>query len=95
MTTARSPLSKLKKQASEISAILKEVERGGDVGDLDPDDKLGRARREKPSIEVAVVMDDKILKIELTWAAVRDTTEAGLTEFILGRMSARRRPLNV
>ena len=35
-------------------------------------------------------MDDKVLKIEMPWAAIREHSEAGLSEFILKHMRGQR-----
>ena len=48
------------------------------------------AALERPSITFGVVMDDKVLKIEMPWAAIRERSEAGLSEFILQHMRGAR-----
>ena len=84
MTASRSPLRKLKAQADEIAARLKAMERG-DVGTPDPTGKLTAARA-KEVIQFAVVMDDKILSIEMSWETIRSLSEAGISEYILKHM---------
>jgi len=84
MTTARSPLAALKAQADKIAAALKSAERGEKVA-TDPAGKIAKARAGE-SVTFAVVMDDKILKITMTWATIRVTAEAGIAEYILLRM---------
>jgi hypothetical protein len=84
MTTARSPLPVLIEQANKIAARLKAVDRGEKV----VDDPLGKiaASRASGSLAFAVIMDDKILKITMRWSTIRETTEAGLAEYILAKM---------
>ena len=84
MTTARSPLSQLKAQADKIAATLKAVERGEKI-DVHFAEKIAAAR-DKDSFTVGVVMDDKIIKIEMPWATIRETSEAGLADWILDQM---------
>lgn len=83
MTTARSPLRVLKAQADDIAKTLKAAERGEVV---DGGGKLTEARRTKEAIKVAVVMDDKVLSIEIAWATICAHSEVGLGEFILKHM---------
>lgn len=84
MTTANSPLHRLKAQADNIATALKAAERGDKIAH-DPGGKIAAARV-KESVTFGVVMDDKILKIEMTWVTIRDTTEAGIAEFIVAQM---------
>jgi hypothetical protein len=92
MSTARSPLRVLKMQARKIAGVLKAAERG----DMVANDPLGkvRAAREGEGIKFAVAMDDKMLTIEMSWAAIRDTSEVGITEFILKHMRDAREAVN-
>ena len=84
MTTAHSPLRVLKAQADKIAAALKAAERGEKIAH----DVLGKieAARARESISFGVVMDDKVLKIEMAWATIRATSEVGISEFILKQM---------
>ena len=84
MTTARSPLRILKRQAHEIAARLKRIADGRN----DTADPLGKldAARTRDSITFGVVMDDKLLQIEMQWAVIRETSAAGIAEFILNQM---------
>ncbi len=91
MTTKNSPLSALKAQADKIAAELKRVERG-DATAIDVAGKLGAARQ-RDWITFAVAMDDKIMKINMTWATIRATSEAGIAEYILDRMREARNPV--
>lgn len=88
MTTSHSPLRVLKAQAARIAAALKAAERGdanvtGLVGSL-------AAARAADPVTIAVVMDDKVLKIKIAWATIRATGEVGLAEFILKHMRGAR-----
>jgi hypothetical protein len=84
MTTARSPLRILTGQAKTVAKMLKACERGeklpGDYGA-----KI-EAARGRPSIQFAVIMDDKVLKIRMSWATIRETTELAISEYILRQM---------
>jgi len=84
MTTARSPLRVLKAQADQIAAKLKRIADGHN----DAADPFGRldAARTRDSITFGVVMDDKLLQIEMQWAVIRETSAAGIAEFILNQM---------
>ena len=88
MTTAHSPLSRLKAQADKIAAMLKAAERGEKIAG-DAGDKIVAARA-RESVLFVVAMDDKILKIEMTWAAIRTTSEVGISEYILKQMRGAR-----
>lgn len=84
MTTAHSPLSRLKAQADKIAATLKAAERGEKiVGQFA--DKIAAARGEN-SFKVGIVMDDKVIIIEMPWATIRSMGEVGLAEYILKQM---------
>ena len=85
MSTARSPLRKLKAEADKIAAQLKALERG-EVNAPDPLGKVAAARAGKQALTFAVVMDDKILKIEMPWATIVSLSEAGISEWILKHM---------
>jgi len=81
MTTKHSPLSKLKAQADKMAMILKATERG----EHDDNAKIVEART-KSYVKFAVVMDDKVLSIEMAWATIKSTSEAGISEYILKKM---------
>ena len=85
MSTARSPYRKLKAEADRIAAQLKAIERSDALGVPDPAGKVAAARQ-RGAINCAVVMDDKILKIEMPWSMIKDSSEAGISEFILKHM---------
>lgn len=84
MTTSRSPLRKIKEQADKIAAMLKAAERG-DPPTSDAMAKMGAARK-KESLKIAVVMDDKLLTIELLWTTIASSTEGGISEFLIKKM---------
>jgi len=92
MTTKHSPLSALKKQADKIAETIKRAERGEKI-DARFAEKIAAARG-RESFTVGVVMDDKIIKLELAWATIRETTETGLAEYILGLMRETRDTVN-
>jgi hypothetical protein len=83
MTTAQSPLRVLRGQADRMAMMLKKAERGehipGDTGKL-------AAARMKDSVKFAVAMDDKIISIDMPWATIRETSESGISEYILNHM---------
>lgn len=85
MTTAQSPLGVLKAQADKIAMNIKQIERGETVGD-----PRMHAQRDKPSFSFGVVMDDKIIKVEMTWAMIRNTSEVALAAYILRQMQESR-----
>ena len=88
MSTAHSPLRKLKLEADRCAAKLKALERGEPVNG-DPLGKVAAALA-RPSITFGVVMDDKVLKIEMPWASIREHSEASLSAFILRHMRGAR-----
>lgn len=95
MTTAYSSVRVLKQQAKRIATILKQAERGGPVPLLN--DAFGAkimAARSKPNVIFGVVMDDKVIKIEMPWATIRDTSERGISEYILNQMREARYAIN-
>ena len=84
MTTKHSPLRALKAQADNIAFMLKAAERGDKI-DVRFAEKIEAARNEE-SIVFAVFMDDKIIKIDMPWVKLRETSEVGLAEYILKQM---------
>jgi hypothetical protein len=88
MTTSHSPLKVLKAQADKIAKVIKAVERGEN-----PIEDVGgkiAASREKGSFKTGIVMDDKVITIEMTWAKIRETSEVALAEMVLRDMRGRR-----
>ena len=90
MTTSRSPLHKIKAQADRIAKGLKDLERGELPPIGDPTGKLAAAKQ-RDSIKFGVVMDDKVITIEMPWATIRATSEAAISEYIVNYMRANSR----
>lgn len=84
MTTSRSPLRAIRLQANLIAARVKAAERGRNIAP-DPAGKL-EAARTRESITFAVVMDDKILKIEMPWATIRECSESEIADYLVTQM---------
>lgn len=84
MTTKHSPLRALKAQSDKIAATLKAAERGEKI-DVQFAQKIDEARS-RDSFSVGIVMDDKVIKIDMPWAKIRSTSEVGLSEYILRLM---------
>lgn len=82
MTTKRSPLRQLKAQADKIAATLKAGERREVAFKGDA--------RERDKTKVGIVMDDKVITIEIAWRTIRETSETGLAEYILRLMREQR-----
>ncbi|MEI9804135.1 MAG: hypothetical protein WDN48_06265 [Pseudolabrys sp.] len=92
MTTKHSPLSTLRKQADKIAATIKAAERGDKI-DVRFAEKI-EAARGKESFKVGIVMDDKIYTIEMSWFTIRNSSEAGLSEYIVNQMREARDVVN-
>jgi hypothetical protein len=92
MTTSHSPLRVLKAQADIVAKALKAAERGETIA-TDIGGKIAAARA-TPSVVFGVAMDDKFLKIELAWATIKATSEAGISEFVLRQMRGARDKAN-
>lgn len=92
MTTKNSPRRKLKAQADKIASVLKRAERGEPIEAMFAT-KIAEARA-KESFKTGIVMDDKVIILELPWTVVRDTTEAGLSEYIVDQMREARDAVN-
>lgn len=88
MTTSQSPLRVLKAQADKIAATVKAIDRGEKVAG----DPLGKieASKARGIFTFAVVMDDKIVKLEMAWATISASSEVGLAEYILKLMRGAR-----
>jgi hypothetical protein len=83
MTTAHSPLSALTAQADNIAKKIKAIDRGEPVDD--PSGKIA-ASIAAGFFKFAVVMDDKLISITMQWSTIHETSEAGLSAFILKHM---------
>lgn len=84
MTTKHSPLSAIKAQAVKIAATLKAAERGEKI-DVRFAEKIAAART-KEIFKIGIVMDDKVITIEIPWATIRSMSEAGISEYIVKQM---------
>ena len=84
MTTSASPLHLLKSQADNIARIVKAIERG----EQPIEDRGGKiaASRETGRTKFAVVMDDKIITVEISWAKIAASSEAEISAMILREM---------
>lgn len=90
MTTKHSPLRVLKGQADQMACLLKAAERGEPVPN-DLGNKIATARQ-KDTVTFGVAMDDKFLKITMRWDIIRDTSEAGISAYIVRQMRESREP---
>lgn len=84
MTTKHSPLSALKAQANKIAATLKAAERREKI-DVRFAEKI-EAARDKASFKVGIMMDDKLITIDMPWVTIRGTSEVALAQYILDQM---------
>lgn len=75
MTTKNSPYAKLKAQADKIAAILKH-----------PKARSQSKRPDAPTVNVGIVMDDKVIRIDMAWTLIAETEEAALAEYIMRQM---------
>lgn len=69
--------------------VLKAAERGETIAVHDPAGKIAAARA-TDGVTVGVVMDDKILKIEITWAKVREMSESSISAWVVKHMREQR-----
>lgn len=88
MTTSLSPLSAIKKQSDAIAKTLKQAERGEHVAS-DPTGKIA-ASIAAGLFQVGIVMDDKVITIDMPWATIREYSEVALSEYILKLMKGAR-----
>lgn len=75
MTTKDSPYAALKEQADRIAATLK-----------NPRTPQMAAARMKPAFKVGIVMDDKVITLEMPWTLIDSTTQPALAEYIVNQM---------
>lgn len=92
MTTKNSPLSALKAQADKIAETIKRAERGEKI-DVRFAETI-KAARGKESFKVGIMMDDKLITIEMPWATIESTSEVGLAAYILKQMREDRNAVN-
>jgi hypothetical protein len=88
LTTSNSPASFIKSQADRIAALLKAAERGENVGH-DPAGKVAAARL-RETVKFGIVMDDKIVTVEMPWSIIRDTDVTGISLWIVSHMSGKK-----
>ena len=84
MSTSASPPEKLRAQAHNIAVNLKKLAGGGQVAD-DPLGKIAAARA-RGYLDFAIVMDDKIIKIEVPFSKIDELTLPLLCDFIYDAM---------
>jgi hypothetical protein len=84
MTTSKSPLSKLKAQADKIAKTMKAVERGERVA-ADPAGKIAAALA-RGMVKFGILMDDKIITVEMPTAVIRESSEAAISEWVINYM---------
>lgn len=88
MSTKNSPLSKLKAEADNIARHLAAFERGDPV---DPSFAAKmQAARANPSVKFAIIMDDKIITLEIPWTTIKSSGEVAMSEYILKQMREQR-----
>lgn len=92
MTTKHSPLRALKAQSDKIAAVMKAASRG-EVVDPRFADKIREALK-TDVFKTGIVMDDKVITIEMPLAMIRETSEAGLSEYLLKHMRETRDTIN-
>lgn len=92
MTTKHSSHRELMAQASNIAQMLKAAERGEPI-DVRFAQKIAEARN-RSSIVFAIAMDDKVIKVDMPWVKIKETTEVGLTDWIFDQMREARNVAN-
>lgn len=83
MTTKASPYKVLKAQADKIASALKSPG--------------ARSRSKHPlneAVKVGIVMDDKVITLEMTWSLIAETTEKALAEYVVGQMREANDPVH-
>ena len=90
MTTARSALRVLQAQADQIAKLVKAISRGENPIE-DRGGKLAAARN-RESVKVGVVMDDKVFTIDMPWVMIHNTSEAGISEYIFEYVTTPAKP---
>jgi len=85
MTTTKSPSQALRAQAHKIAETLKHAAAGEKIAN-DPAGRI-EASKARGFIDFAIVMDDKILKIEIPWQTINELALPLLCDFIFDQMS--------
>lgn len=79
MSTGNSPLRVLKMQADKMAKNIKAIERG-EVVVKDPD---GTNMLANDTVKFGIVMDDRVITMEISWKKIRETSEVSLAAYIL------------
>jgi hypothetical protein len=89
VTTKNSSLRRLRAQAAEIAHVMKQAEAG-----IARDTRILEARCTKPNFKTGIVMDDKVITLDIPWTTIAETEKAALAEYVLGLMRESRAVLN-
>lgn len=92
MTTKHSPLRILRAQADRIADMICKTERGEPV-DASFAAKIAEARS-KEAVKIGIVMDDKVITLELPWSVIRSSGRVALAAYVLDQMRETRRVIN-
>jgi len=65
--------------------MVKRAERGI-YPDVPNADKVKNARENNSEFVFTVAMDDKLIKITMTWKTIKETSEHGLAQYIYNQM---------
>lgn len=84
MTTKYSSPTALKLQANRIAQMLKKAERGEQI-DIRFAEKV-MAARQREMFKVGIVMDDKVIMVDIPWETISASSESDLATFIMGQM---------
>lgn len=84
MTTKDSPLRVLKAQADKIARTLVDAERG--VFHDNHFAQKWREARSRDVIKMGILMDDKVITLDIPWTTIQSTGEVGMSEYILRQM---------
>lgn len=84
MSTSNSPVAVIRQQAEKMADMLRAAERGEPVPP--PIEQTIREARGRPSITIGIVMDDKVVRIEIPWEKIKNTGRHALTEYIVRLM---------
>jgi hypothetical protein len=58
------------------------------------DTRILEARCTKPNFKTGIVMDDKVITLDIPWTTIAETEKAALAEYVLGLMRESRAVLN-
>lgn len=85
MTTKNSPIAELRNIANNIAVMMKKAERR-EYPKTPNVEKLIHAREHNPGMNSGIVMDDKVITIEIPWPMIAAYSEHELTEYIITLM---------